>query len=58
MEAQIPTYSQSNSEALRAAAPDRTRLILVQGEDHFSIAADRSGTIRTEGMAWLRASLE
>jgi pimeloyl-ACP methyl ester carboxylesterase len=48
----------SHSEAIRAAAPARCRLILVDHADHFSIASDPSGAIAHDGMAWLRSSLE
>lgn len=41
-----------HSQAIAAAAPDRTRLVLLEEEDHVSIMQDRSGTIRREAIAW------
>ena len=41
------------SEALHAAAPDHSRLILLAGEDHISISHDGTRTIAIEGMRWL-----
>jgi pimeloyl-ACP methyl ester carboxylesterase len=43
-----------HSRQLHAAAPGHSELILVPGDDHFSINGDRSGAIGTTGMAWLR----
>jgi pimeloyl-ACP methyl ester carboxylesterase len=48
----------SQSEAILAAAPERCSLVVVDHADHFTIAADASGTIANDGMAWLRASLD
>jgi dipeptidyl aminopeptidase/acylaminoacyl peptidase len=48
----------AQSIALHAAAPARSELILVEGEDHFSIATDRTKTIQTRGMQWLHRWLD
>jgi pimeloyl-ACP methyl ester carboxylesterase len=48
----------TQSSALHAAAPTHTELILVKGDDHFSIASDRSRSIETRGMAWLHRWLD
>lgn len=48
----------SHSRALHAAAPDHTRLLLLESENHDTISADRTRTIATEGIAWLRRGLE
>lgn len=42
----------SHSESLHAAIADRSRLILVEGEDHDSISLDRTGTIGRESINW------
>ena len=47
-----------NSIELHAAAPDHSELILLEGEDHLSIAADRTHTIATQGMHWLHRWLD
>ena len=43
-----------HSRRLHAAAAKHSELILVEGDDHFSINNDRSGVIGTKGVAWLR----
>jgi pimeloyl-ACP methyl ester carboxylesterase len=43
----------TQSLALHQAAPAHSEIILVEGDDHFSIVGDRAGAIRTKGMAWL-----
>jgi pimeloyl-ACP methyl ester carboxylesterase len=49
----------SQSETIfRAASPGRTRRIVVDHADHFSISNDPSGAIDKDGMAWLQASLD
>ena len=43
----------SHSERLHAAAPDHSRLILLDGEDHDSIlAGDAGGVVLRESVAW------
>jgi len=44
--------SYHQAEALRAAAPQRTKLILLDGETHASIMDDRTGVIAKESVAW------
>jgi pimeloyl-ACP methyl ester carboxylesterase len=48
----------AHSIALHAAAPTHSELILVKGDDHFSIATDRTRAIATQGMAWLHRWLD
>jgi pimeloyl-ACP methyl ester carboxylesterase len=48
----------AQSVALHAAAPGHSELILVEGDDHFSIAADGTRAIHTQGMAWLHRWLD
>lgn len=43
-----------HSRRLHAAAAGHSDLILVEGDDHFSINSDRSGAIGQQGVAWLR----
>jgi pimeloyl-ACP methyl ester carboxylesterase len=47
-----------HSVELHAAALDHSELILLGGEDHLSIPADRTRTIATHGMQWLHRWLE
>lgn len=47
----------SHSETIAAAAPGRSRLVIVDGEDHGSIMQDRTGTIRREALAWFHQHL-
>jgi pimeloyl-ACP methyl ester carboxylesterase len=47
-----------HSKRLHAAAADHSELILVPGDDHFSINGDRAGAIGIKGMAWLRRWLD
>jgi pimeloyl-ACP methyl ester carboxylesterase len=42
-----------HSVALHRAAPDHSELVLLDGEEHLSIVADRTRTIATQGMRWL-----
>jgi pimeloyl-ACP methyl ester carboxylesterase len=42
-----------HSERLHAAAPDHSKLLLIDDENHDSIMADRSGTIAKEMRSWL-----
>jgi pimeloyl-ACP methyl ester carboxylesterase len=42
-----------HSIALHEVAPDHSQLILVDAEDHDTIAADRTRTIARQGMQWL-----
>lgn len=42
-----------HSVALHEAAPDHSQLVLVDAEDHDTIAADRTRTIARQGMQWL-----
>jgi|SoiMethySBSTD1v2_1073268.scaffolds.fasta_scaffold03667_12 uncharacterized protein len=42
-----------HSRRLHAVAADHSELILVPGDDHFSISGDRTGAIGIQGMAWL-----
>lgn len=48
----------TQSSALHAAAPTHTQLMLVEGDDHFSIATDRTRAIETHGMPWLHRWLD
>lgn len=48
-DAKIPA---SQAKALYAAGRDRSRLMLIEGEDHDSIMLDRSGTLGREVPAW------
>lgn len=43
---------------LHTAARDHSKLILLDREDHLSISADRTRTIATHGMQWLRRWLD
>ena len=45
-------------DAVWTAAPEHSELILVLGDDHFSINGDRSGAIGNQGIAWLRRWLD
>lgn len=44
----LPTHA----HALAAALGDRGRLVMIPGEGHNSIFADRTGTVRREAAAW------
>lgn len=44
----------AQSRALHAAAPSHSELVLVEGDDHFSIVGDRTHAIQTRGMQWLQ----
>lgn len=48
----------SHSEALHARALDHSELLLVEGEDHQSITADRSGILWRRAGAWLQKALD
>jgi pimeloyl-ACP methyl ester carboxylesterase len=48
----------SHSEALHARAPDHSELLLVDGEDHETITADRTGVLWTRAAGWLRRALD
>lgn len=48
----------TQSVDLQRAAPDHSALILLDGEDHQSIANDRTHTIATRGMQWLHRWLD
>jgi pimeloyl-ACP methyl ester carboxylesterase len=48
----------AHSVALSEAAPDKTKLVIVPDDDHFSIVSDRSGAISQEGMRWLHRWLD
>jgi pimeloyl-ACP methyl ester carboxylesterase len=43
-----------HSRRLHAVAAEHSELILVRGDDHFSINGDRTGAIGIQGMAWLQ----
>jgi fermentation-respiration switch protein FrsA (DUF1100 family) len=47
-----------HSVALHEAAPDHSQLILLDVEDHDTIAADRTRTIAGQGMQWLHRWLD
>ena len=47
-----------HSRRLHAVAAEHSELILVPGDDHFSINGDRSGAIGKQGMAWLQRWLD
>lgn len=47
-----------HSVALHRAAPDHSQLVLLDGEEHLSIVADRARTIATQGMRWLHRWLD
>jgi fermentation-respiration switch protein FrsA (DUF1100 family) len=47
-----------DSVDLHHAAPDHSELVLLDGEDHSSIVADRTGTLATQGMRWLQRWLD
>lgn len=47
-----------HSRAIHAVAPHHSELIVLEREDHDSIASDRTRTIATHGMAWLRRWLD
>jgi dipeptidyl aminopeptidase/acylaminoacyl peptidase len=42
-----------HSERLRTASPERTRLVVVEGDDHDTITWDRAGRVWRESTAWL-----
>jgi pimeloyl-ACP methyl ester carboxylesterase len=42
----------AHSQRIAAAAPDRTRLMLLDGEDHISIFRDESGVLNTAALDW------
>jgi pimeloyl-ACP methyl ester carboxylesterase len=44
----------AQSRALHAAAPSHSGLVLVEGDDHFSIVGDRTHVIQLRGMQWLQ----
>ncbi|UCD29897.1 MAG: alpha/beta fold hydrolase [Planctomycetota bacterium] len=48
----------SHSQTLYEASPNRSRLILVDNEDHDSIMQDRSGIISRETIAWFKQYLQ
>ena len=48
----------SHSEALHARAQGHSELVLVDGEDHLGILADRSGTVWRHAGAWLSRWLD
>jgi uncharacterized protein len=48
----------AQSIALHAAARDHSELVLLEDEDQFSIAADRTNTIQRRGMQWLHRWLD
>ncbi len=48
----------SQSVALHAAAPDRSELVLVAGEDHVTINSDRTHVIADRGVEWMRRYLD
>ena len=49
----------SHSERLHAAAPGRSRLVLLEGEDHDSIlAGDTGGVVLRESVAWFDSWLK
>jgi pimeloyl-ACP methyl ester carboxylesterase len=48
----------AQSIALQQAAPTHSEIVLVKDDDHFSIVGDRTGAIRTKGMAWLHRWLD
>jgi len=45
-----------HSRRLHAAAPDRSELIIVAGEDHDSLSCDRDGAVARETLTWLSRS--
>ena len=45
-------FRSTHSQRLKAAGPQGTRLVLVDGEDHNSIMWDRSGIMTKETIAW------
>lgn len=47
-----------HSVALHETAPDHSQLILLDAEDHDTIAADRTRTIARQGMQWLHRWLD
>ncbi len=47
-----------HSRRLHAAAAEHSELILVPGDDHFSINGDRTGAIGTQGVGWLHRWLD
>lgn len=46
-----------HSEALHAAAPERTRLIIIDGATHLSITSDHERTIKREMLLWFQGRL-
>ncbi|MFT3766800.1 MAG: alpha/beta fold hydrolase [Minicystis sp.] len=46
-----------HSESLHARAPDHSELLLVDGEDHISINADRHGVLWAHAEPWLARAL-
>jgi pimeloyl-ACP methyl ester carboxylesterase len=48
----------SHSEALHARALDHSELLLLDGEDHVTIAGDRTGALWGRAAAWLKRALD
>lgn len=53
-DSRIPVW---HARHIAAAGAGHSELIVVPNEDHMSIAADRSGTIRERGLEWLTRRL-
>jgi dipeptidyl aminopeptidase/acylaminoacyl peptidase len=51
LDTQVPSR---HGQALERSGGERAQLVLVAGETHGSIPADRSGTVRRETLAWYR----
>lgn len=47
-----------HSVALHSAAGENSELLLLEGEDHYSISSDRHGIIAGRGVDWLRGTPE
>ncbi len=47
----------SHSEAIHARALDHSELVIVDGEDHLGITADRTGVVWRRASAWLARGL-
>jgi uncharacterized protein len=46
-----------HSEAIHARAPDHSEVVIVDGETHNTIAADRSGVLWERALAWFKREL-
>jgi pimeloyl-ACP methyl ester carboxylesterase len=46
-----------HSEAIHARAPDHSEVLILDGETHYTITADRSGVLWARALAWFQREL-